>query len=152
MVSITAAEMAAARKRGEEQPLIVGVRFIRSSRKVEVSYAHGVTITVPVALLQDFNMLERDPTLAELADVQVDGGGTSIYWPRLDIGLWEPGLLQGLLGTKAWMRELARSMGSIKSPAKAAASRVNGKKGGRPRKTPAAETQPADRIVRTTEQ
>ena len=44
------------------------------------------------------------------------------------------GLLNGILGTKALMSELARRAGSVTSPAKAAAARVNGAKGGRPRK------------------
>lgn len=137
MAKITAAEIAAARKRGAEEPSIVSARFIRSTRTLEVTFGHGVKIAVPVALIQNFSMLERAPTLAELAEVQVSGAGTSLYWPRLDLGLWGAGLLQGIFGTKAWMREVAREMGAIKSPAKAAASRENGRKGGRPRKHPA---------------
>jgi len=46
-----------------------------------------------------------------------------------------PGLLMGVFGTRAWMAsELARRAGQAKSPAKAAAARVNGRKGGRPRR------------------
>ena len=137
MANITAAEIAAARKRGAEEPTIVSARFIRSTRTLEVTFAHGVKIAVPLTLIQDFNVLERAPTLADLADIEVSGAGTSLYWPRLDLGLSGLGLLQGIFGTKAWMRELARGMGAIKSPAKAAASRENGRKGGRPRKHPA---------------
>ena len=42
--------------------------------------------------------------------------------------------MNGIFGTKAWMNELARRAGSVTSPAKAAAARANGAKGGRPRK------------------
>lgn len=134
MAEITAAEIAAARKRGAEEPTIVSARFIRSTRTLEVTFVHGVKIAVPIALIQDFSILERAPTLTELAEVEVSGAGTSLYWPRLDLGLGRAGLLQGIFGTRAWMREVARGMGAIKSQAKAAASRENGRKGGRPRK------------------
>jgi hypothetical protein len=66
-------------------------------------------------------LAERTHTLAELADVEVSGAGASLYWPRRDFGLCGPGLLRGIYGTKASMREIARGMGAIKSPAKAAA-------------------------------
>ena len=43
--------------------------------------------------------------------------------------------LMGLFGTRAWMaREQARIAGTARSPAKAAAARENGRKGGRPRR------------------
>jgi hypothetical protein len=49
-----------------------------------------------------------------------------------------PALVSGLFGTRAWMtRELARVAGQSVSPAKAAAARTNGAKGGRPRKVAA---------------
>ena len=41
----------------------------------------------------------------------------------------------GVFGNREWMSELARHAGSRTSAAKASASRENGKKGGRPRKS-----------------
>jgi hypothetical protein len=52
----------------------------------------------------------------------------------LDVDLSIPDLLAGVVGTKALM---ARQAGQSKSPAKAAAPRANGAKGGRPRKSAA---------------
>lgn len=54
-----------------------------------------------------------------------------LHWEALDVDLSIPGLLTGLFGTKAYM---ARQAGRTKFPAKAAAARANGLKGGRPRK------------------
>jgi hypothetical protein len=57
-----------------------------------------------------------------------------LHWPALDVDLFVPGLVVGIFGTRAWMtRELARVAGQTTSPAKAAAARSNGAKGGRPR-------------------
>ena len=71
----------------------------------------------------------------DLADVEVDGAGFNLSWPKLDVDLYVPALVAGVFGTRAWIaRELARVAGRARSPAKAAAARSNGAKGGRPRK------------------
>ena len=75
---------------------------------------------------------------AALADVAILGRGYALHWPRLDADFTVPGLLMGVFGTRAWMAsELARRAGQSRSPAKAAAARANGRKGGRPRRTAA---------------
>ena len=49
-----------------------------------------------------------------------------------------PGLLAGVFGGEAWMRQMGRQMGqkggSARTHSKARAARENGKRGGRPRK------------------
>jgi Protein of unknown function (DUF2442) len=73
---------------------------------------------------------------AELAQVEVLGLGLGLHWERLDVDLSVPGLLAGLFGTKAYIdRQRAARAGATSSPAKAAAARRNGAKGGRPRKS-----------------
>lgn len=136
MATISKEQFEAAKKADAEQgPLATGVRYRRASRKIEVEYANGVTIGVPVAIIQELH-LAGQVSQAALADVQIWAGGRSIYFPRIDVSIWTPALLRGIFGTKAWMHELARGMASLTSPAKAAAARENGKKGGRPRKSP----------------
>jgi hypothetical protein len=66
-----------------------------------------------------------------LAAVEILGNGYGLHWEALDADISVPGLLAGIFGTKAYMARLA---GRTKSPAKAAAARANGAKGGRPRK------------------
>ena len=131
-------QIAEARKAGAQRPVAVSARSSRTHARLEVKFANGVGVAVPVALIQELQMLERKPTAAQLADVEIWGGGQSIYFPRLDLLLWPPGLLHGVFGTQEWMRELARAMGSATSPAKAAEARANGRKGGRPRMQPEA--------------
>ena len=54
-----------------------------------------------------------------------------LHWEKLDADFTVPGLLAGIFGTKRYMAQLA---GRSTSAAKATAARVNGAKGGRPRK------------------
>jgi hypothetical protein len=85
-----------------------------------------------MSLVQDLQGAEEH----DLAGVQVDGLGFNLHWPALDVDLFVPGLVAGRFGSRAWMiRELARHAGRAKSPAKAAAAKANGAKGGRPRKS-----------------
>lgn len=69
--------------------------------------------------------------MEELAAVEIVGQGYALHWEALDVDLSLPGLMAGVFGTKTWM---ARRAGRATSAAKAAASRANGAKGGRPRK------------------
>jgi hypothetical protein len=74
-------------------------------------------------------------TPEELAAVQLSPGGGALHWEGLDADLSIPGVLLASVERPARLRELARLAGRTRSAAKAAAARVNGAKGGRPRKT-----------------
>src|SRR3546814_11474946 len=84
------------------------------------------TFAVPSRLAQGLEGATDD----QLAAVEILGQGYGLHWEALDADLSVPGLMAGLLGTKAWM---ARRAGQATSAAKAAAARANGAKGGRPR-------------------
>ena len=61
--------------------------------------------------------------------------GLGLHWPRFDADVYVPGLMAGALGSRTWMaRQLGAQGGRASTPAKAAAARANGAKGGRPRK------------------
>lgn len=93
-----------------------------------VELTNGATFAFPPALAQN----SCDATAEELADIQVSPGGCGPHWPRIKENFSVPGLMNGVFGTAKWM---AARAGRATSPAKAAAARANGAKGGRPRKT-----------------
>jgi hypothetical protein len=73
---------------------------------------------------------------SQLKKIEISPSGFGLHFPALDADLYVPGLLEGFLGFKAWMASsLGRVGGRSRSKGKQAASRANGKLGGRPRKT-----------------
>lgn len=120
--------------RGETEPVATAVRYDRAGRKFTLDLANGTAFIFPADLCQGL----RDAGDDDLAAVELTPGGYGLHWEALDADLGIAGLLMGLFGSRPWMDALRREMqakgGRAKSPAKAAAVRENGKKGGRPRK------------------
>ena len=128
-------ELSAATARGkalaETEPRAKAARYDRASGRVVIDLMNGCTYIFPAKLVEDLAAAND----ADLEEVEVTGLGFNLYWPALEADLYVPALVSGLFGTKTWMtRELARRAGQAKSPAKTAAVRANGLKGGRPRK------------------
>lgn len=140
------AQIAAATARGEEEdrtePRAVSARYDEPTRRVVLELRNGCLFAFPAHLAQGL----RDAPANQLAEVEVDPGGAGLHWDALDVDLSVAGLVSGVFGGRKWMAELAkeaaratgRQGGSAKGGAKAEAARLNGAKGGRPRKTPAA--------------
>lgn len=113
----------------------VSARYDRRRSRVVVALNTGVELTFPAQLAQGLANASPD----SLSVIEISGAGLALHWPKLDADLYIPALMQGLLGSKAWMaRELGASGGRARSPAKIEASRRNGQKGGRPRKSASA--------------
>ena len=72
---------------------------------------------------------------AQLASIEISPSGLGLHFPKLDADLYLPALLNGWLGSRRWMAaHMGERGGRARSAAKRAASRENGKLGGRPRK------------------
>ena len=93
-----------------------------------VELTNGCTFAFPPRPSQGL----EDATEDQLAQVEILGVGYGLHWEALDADLSLPGLLAGLFETRSYM---ARRAGQVTSPAKAAAARANGARGGRPRKS-----------------
>jgi hypothetical protein len=135
MVDVSDTQLKAAEARGREflesAPRALAAHYDRATGRVVIDLAHGCLYAFPARLVQDLQRASHDT----LSDIRVDGMGLNLQWPALDVDLYVPALLSGIFGTRAWMmRELASAAGKTSSPAKAAAARSNGAKGGRPRK------------------
>lgn len=115
----------------DAEPRAVAARYDAATGRVIVDLANDCTFIFPASHIQDFEGADG----GDMDEINVEGVGFNLHWPKLDVDLYVPALVSGIFGTKAWMaKALARHAGSAKSPVKAAASRANGAKGGRPRK------------------
>ena len=91
----------------------------------------GLELAFPPQLAQGLD----NAASADLADIEISPSGFGIHFPRLDAHLYLPALVQGVFGSKRWMAaQLGAAGGKTRSADKAAAARVNGRQGGRPRK------------------
>ena len=138
-------QYAAAKKHGQEE-LAKGVyataaRYDKASQRIIVELANGATLMIPVQLMQGL----QGATAKDLAEIEILGVGSGLYWPQLEVDISVAGLLQGLFGSKPWMTELGRAGGKITSEKKQAAAQANGRLGGRP-KTKEASVAKASRL------
>ena len=133
-ISLTKRAYEAARRRHEKriatEPLAIAVRYTPARDSVIVDINNGSSIVIPRRLMQGL----QNATLAQLRDAYVMDGGTYVSFEDVDAQFTVLGLLSGVFGSPRWMAELGRQGGSVRSPAKATAARINGAKGGRPRK------------------
>ena len=134
-MTISDQEYAAANKRAASKksafPAAVSVRYDKRADRIVIELTSGLELGFSPKQAQGFE--HADPTDLEAAEITPSGLG--IYFPRLDQDIYIPGLLDGFLGSKRWMPAQHGSIGgAVSTPAKAAAARENGKKGGRPRK------------------
>jgi hypothetical protein len=140
-VVTTDAEIDAAIARGKLVPShrVVEATYNAAADRISIRFENGTRLEVPRKLLQGLT----DAKPAQLRTIEILGPGTGLNWPALDVAHYVPGLLDGVFGTRQWMNdlpalrarmsELGRLGAGVRTPAKSAASRANGKKGGRPK-------------------
>src|SRR5260370_22905360 len=113
-------------------PRAVSAHYDRKTGRIVIHLSSGLIVSFSPA---DVEGLE-DAQTSQLKEIQISPSGFGIHVPALDADLYMPGLLEGFLGSKAWMASrLGQIGGQSRSKGKQAASRANGKLGGRPRKS-----------------
>ena len=133
MVSREEFEKANARgtRRLAKSPAAVAARYDRRADRVVVQLSNDVELSFSPRIAQSLESAKP----AQLAAIEVSPSGLGLHWPKLDADLYLPALIEGALGSKRWMAaHLGSRGGHVRSEAKAAASRENGKLGGSPRK------------------
>ncbi len=114
-------------------PTAVRARYNRRSGCLVIDLSTGFSIAFKPHQAQGLEIAKPE----QLAKIEISPSGFSIHFPDLDADLYLPGLLEGVFGSRRWMAaQLGKTGGRSTSAAKTAASRSNGKLGGRPKKKP----------------
>jgi hypothetical protein len=127
--------MLANQRAGELQakiPRAVSAHYDRRAGRIVVHLSSRLIISFSPA---DVEGLE-DARPVQLNEIEISPSGFGLHFPAMDADIYLPALLEGFLGSKAWMAaRLGQAGGQSRSKAKKSASRANGRLGGRPRKT-----------------
>ena len=130
---VTAAEFEKAVNAGRRAlsrgPLALSARY--EAGRVHVALDNGCLFAFPVEHVDGL----AGAKVAHLKEVKVEASGLGLHWPHLDVDLYVPTIIKGTLGSRDWMARIGAAGGRAKSNAKAASSRSNGAKGGRPRES-----------------
>ncbi len=111
-------------------PHALAARYDRKTGRIVIHLSSRLIVSFSPG---DVEGLE-DAQPSQFEKIEISPSGFGIHFPALDADLYVPGLLEGFLGSKAWMASrLGRLGGRSSSAAKKSASRANGKLGGRPR-------------------
>ena len=120
-----------AREMENNIPRAVAAHYDRKTGRIVIELSSKVIISFSP---RDAEGLEHaEPS--QLDAIEISPSGFGIHFPALDADVYVPGILEGFLGSKRWMASrLGQIGGQSRSRAKKAASRTNGRLGGRPRK------------------
>jgi hypothetical protein len=113
-------------------PTVVMARYDPHTDRVIMALSNHLEVSFPPHEVEGL----ETATPADLTQIEINSPGFGLHFPTLDADLYVPALLQGVFGSERWMAaRLGARGGKSRTAAKAAASRKNGKLGGRPRAT-----------------
>ncbi|MBW4442572.1 MAG: DUF2442 domain-containing protein [Plectolyngbya sp. WJT66-NPBG17] len=84
------------------EPRAVSAHYDRASGQIVIHLKDGSTFMFPHELGQGLSNASEE----DLANIEITPSGIGLHWEALDVDLTVPSLLQGIYGTKAWMKQL----------------------------------------------
>jgi Protein of unknown function (DUF2442) len=116
--------------RAQDPSAVVNARYDRDRDLIDLTFGGGGSMAIPRKIVPG---LQR-AALSKLESVVVSPAGDALSWPSLDVDVYIPGLIERAFGTRLFAAATGRRGGQRRSKAKTRAAKVNGAKGGRPRK------------------
>lgn len=116
--------------RAQDPSTVVEARYDATRDAIALKFRSGGSMTIPRQIVPGLD----DVPASALGSISVSPAGDALSWPSFDVDVYVPGLVERAFGTRLFARATGQRGGRRRSKAKAAAARVNGAKGGRPRK------------------
>lgn len=116
--------------RARDASALLSARYNPRRDTLEFAFRGGGSMAIPRDLVPGLAGVGA----AELAAPVVSPAGDGVSWPTLDIDIYVPGLVARAFGTRLFAAAAGRQGGHRRSKAKTVAAKLNGAKGGRPRK------------------
>ena len=125
---------ARARARGlahsQDPTAVVDAHYEPRESALTLTFRSGSGMVIPIHLVSEL----ADQPDAALAKIEVSPAGDALSWRALDVDIYVPGLVEDVFGARLFAAASGQRGGRRRTKAKAAAARLNGAKGGRPRK------------------
>ncbi len=116
-------------ERDEVEPRVESFRFDASDGRMTLEMRGGASVSFDPRGVRGLEAASDE----ELAGLELIGNGSALHWDAIDVQVTTVALLQIVFKMRG-LFAAARKGGASRSPAKAQAARINGQKGGRPRK------------------
>ena len=98
-----------AKRRSAKEAMIevraLAARYDKASNRIILDLSNGATFIFPCDQVEGLSAAAPK----DIAKVELWGDGTALHWEELDVDFSVGGIVAGIFGTKAWMRELARA-------------------------------------------
>ena len=124
-----------AKRKRDRIPAAVSAHNDRNRGRIVIGLNTKMDVAFPPTLVQGLENAKP----SQLEPIEITPSGFGLHFPKLNADLYLPTLLEGFFGSKRWIAARLGALGGMStSPAKASASRRNGRLGGRPKRVTSA--------------
>ncbi len=116
--------------RSQDPSAVVEARYEPGDHALRLTFRSGGGMLIPIRMVSEL----ADQPATALAKIDVSPAGDALSWRSLDVDIFVPELVEDVFGARLFAAATGRRGGRRRTKVKAAAARLNGAKGGRPRK------------------